>query len=46
MPIAVLSYYLWQNRFGGDPEIIGKTIQLNRHPYTIVGVAPKGFRGM
>jgi predicted permease len=45
-PIAVLSYSLWQNRFAGDPGIIGKTIQLNRHPYTIVGVTPKGFRGV
>jgi predicted permease len=45
-PIAVLSYSLWENRFGGDPGIISKTIQLNRHPYTIVGVAPKGFRGV
>ncbi len=45
-PIAVLSYSLWQKRFGGDPGVIGKLIQLNRHPYTIVGVAPKGFRGI
>jgi len=43
--IAVLSYSLWQNHFAGDPGIIGKTIELNLHPYTIVGVAPKGFRG-
>ena len=44
-PIAVLSYRLWQDHFGADPGIIGKTIPLNQHPYTIVGVAPKGFRG-
>jgi predicted permease len=43
--IAVLSYHLWQNHFAGDPGIIGKTVQLNRHPFTIVGVAPQGFRG-
>ncbi|MGA8090473.1 MAG: ABC transporter permease [Terracidiphilus sp.] len=43
--VAVLSYSLWQNHFAGDPGIIGKTIQLNLHPYTIVGIAPKGFRG-
>ncbi len=42
---AVLNYDLWQNRFAGDPSIIGKTIQINLHPYTIVGVAPKGFHG-
>lgn len=45
-PIAVLSYDLWQTRFAGDPAIIGKTIQLNLHPYTIAGVAPRGFRGI
>jgi len=43
--IVVLSYGLWQNQFAGDPEILGKTIQLNLRPFTIVGVAPKGFRG-
>ncbi len=45
LPIAVLSYSLWQSHFASDPAIIGKTIQLNLHPYTIVGVAPKDFRG-
>lgn len=45
-PIAVLSYHLWQERFGGDPNIVGKSIQLNLAPYTIVGVAPQGFHGM
>ena len=42
---AVIGYDLWQNRYAGDPAIIGKTIQINLHPYTIVGVAPKGFHG-
>lgn len=42
---AVLGYDLWQNRFAGDPAIVGKTIQINLHPYTIVGVAPRGFHG-
>jgi predicted permease len=42
---AVLGYDLWQNRYAGDPSIVGKTIQINLHPYTVVGVAPKGFEG-
>jgi predicted permease len=42
---AVLNYDLWQNRFAGDPSIVGKSIQINLHPFTIVGVAPKGFHG-
>ncbi len=45
MAEAVLGYDLWQNRYSGDPAIVGKTIQINLHPYTIVGVAPKGFIG-
>ncbi|MGC1463798.1 MAG: ABC transporter permease [Terracidiphilus sp.] len=42
---AVLAYDLWQKRYGGDLGIVGKTIQINLHPYTIVGVAPRGFQG-
>lgn len=42
---AVLGYDLWQKRYGGDPLIVGKSIQINLHPYTVVGVAPKGFIG-
>ena len=42
---AVLSYGLWQNHFAGDGSIIGKTVEINLHPYTIVGVAPRGFQG-
>ncbi len=44
-PVAVISYQLWQNRFHGDPSIVGKTQVLNGLPHTIVGVAPKGFYG-
>ena len=43
--VVVLSYTVWQNHFASDPQVLGKTIQLNRHPYTIIGVAPRGFRG-
>jgi predicted permease len=42
---AVLGYDLWQRRYAGNPDIVGKIIQINLHPYTIVGVAPKGFQG-
>lgn len=42
---AVIGYDLWQHRFGGDPAIVGKTIQINLHTYTIVGVTPRGFEG-
>lgn len=45
VPEAVLGYSLWQSHFAGDPAIVGKTIEINLHPYTIVGVAPKGFHG-
>ena len=44
-PYAVLSYGAWQSRFGGDPFIVGKTIRLNRLPYTVLGVAPPDFHG-
>ena len=44
-PVAILSYSLWQNQFGGDPKIINQTAELNSSAYTIVGVAPIGFKG-
>ena len=44
-PVTVISYQMWQERFGGDPEIVGKTQVLNGLPHTIIGVAPKGFFG-
>jgi predicted permease len=42
---AVLTWPAWKNDFGSDPNIVGKTIRLNKHPYTIVGVTPEGFYG-
>jgi predicted permease len=45
-PVMVLSYSYWQTHFGGDSEIVGKTVTLNGRPFTIVGVAPEGFEGI
>ena len=42
-PFAVLSYALWQTKFAGDRAIVGKSIELAKHPFTVVGVAPAGF---
>ena len=44
-PVVVISYDLWQHRFGGDRSVIGTKIQINLHPYMIIGVAPPGFIG-
>lgn len=44
-PVVVISYRLWKTHFGGDPEVIGRTMDINRHPYTIVGVTPPVFQG-
>jgi predicted permease len=44
-PYIVLSYTYWQTRFQEDPGVVGRTVQLNRHPFTIIGVAPPEFHG-
>jgi predicted permease len=44
-PVAVLSYKTWQLLFAGDPGIVGRTISLNQHPFTVIGVAPPLFQG-
>ena len=44
-PVTVISYQLWKERFGGDPQIIGKTQRMNGVLHTIIGVAPEGFYG-
>jgi predicted permease len=42
-PYVVLSYSLWKTRYGGDPAIVDKSIELARHSVTVIGVAPEGF---
>jgi predicted permease len=44
-PAAVLSYRAWQQQYGSDPRLVGSTIILSAHPFTVVGVAPPGFFG-
>jgi putative ABC transport system permease protein len=41
--VAVISHSLWQQRFGGDAQILGRTVDLDRKPYTVIGVMPAGF---
>ncbi len=43
--LALLSYPFWQRRFGSDPTLIGKTLTLNRRPFTVVGITAPDFRG-
>jgi len=45
IPYIVLSYAYWHTHFGADPAAIGRTVQINKHPFTILGVAPPDFRG-
>ena len=44
-PYIVLSYGFWHARFGGDPNVVGTTVSLNKQPMTVIGVAPKDFHG-
>ena len=44
--VAVLSYGLWRTRYGADPKVIGKQIQIGSGQYTIIGVTPRGFSGI
>jgi len=45
-PVAVLSYGFWQSRYAGSPAVLGKTIQIDRTIFTIIGVAPEDFAGV
>ncbi len=44
--VVILGHGLWQRSFGGDPNVIGKTVLLNSRPYTVVGVMPESFRSL
>jgi predicted permease len=45
-PVTVISHGFWERSLGSDPAAVGKTVTLNRMPYTIVGIAPKNFTGV
>ncbi|MBZ5533378.1 MAG: ABC transporter permease [Acidobacteriia bacterium] len=45
-PVVVLGYRFWQGQFGGDPSVIGRTIRLNQHPATVIGVTSFDFVGL
>ena len=44
--VAVLSYEIWRGTYGGDPNILGKTLLINQRTFTIIGVMPPDFRGV
>jgi predicted permease len=45
VPTVILGYSLWKTRYAKDPAIVGKSIEVSRHPLTVIGVAPEGFIG-
>ena len=42
--VALLSYRLWRQRYGSDPQIVGMNVDLNSRPYTVVGILPEAFK--
>jgi len=44
-PYIVLSYDFWRRNFGSDSQVVGTTVDVNKHPFTIIGVAPQAFHG-
>jgi predicted permease len=44
-PVVVLSHHVWRGTYGGDSSIVGATLVIEGHPFTVVGVAPPGFHG-
>ena len=45
-PVAVISHTFWKRHYSSDPDIVGKIIRLDRHPFTIIGVTPPWFKGL
>jgi putative ABC transport system permease protein len=45
-PVAIVSYGFWQREHGGDPDVLGRSVTLDGHPFTIVGVTPQNFHGV
>jgi predicted permease len=45
-PVAVLSYHYWQSTLAGDPSVVGRSITVDKIPFTVIGVAPPGFFGV
>src|SRR6201985_1322660 len=45
VPTVILGYSLWKTRYAKDPQIVGRSIEVARHPLTVIGVAPEGFVG-
>ena len=43
--VAVMSYRIWQEKYGGERSVVGSTFQMNDHPFTVIGIAPPGFYG-
>jgi predicted permease len=44
-PVAVMSYHIWQDKYGSDPSVVGAGYQINGHSFTVIGVSPPGFFG-
>jgi putative ABC transport system permease protein len=44
-PVAVMSYHIWQEKYGSDPSVVGASYQINGHPFTVIGVTAPGFYG-
>ena len=44
-PVAVMSFHIWQDKYGSDPSVVGSTYQINEHPFTVIGIAAPGFYG-